>query len=391
MKVLLICKALHFTYKGGIQTHVWELSQELIRQGLDVHILAGARPSLRVKKKKVEGRTIIELPTLPGYRIRWFANTVDEISFNIQVVRWLNRNSDEYDIIHFHGRSGIAWPALYPGRLSNCLMTIHGLTEEEWRHNRKTFDRWIHARISNWAERKAARKIPILIAVSLDQADRIYERFGRARISIRMIPNAIMEHPYIPFPAAKKIAFVGRMELIKGVDILPDVLDALPPDTRLFMIGKGPEETSLKKEFARKGLTDQVTWTGAIDPEEVLSTLGECDLLVLPSRYEPQGRVVLEAMSIGRPFVASRVGGIQDMVRNGKEGILVDINDVHSVSQEIKLLLEDTSRAEAMGINGRRTVHRFYSWETIGEEIVAVYQELLKPLTTRKHVIEKTK
>ena len=388
MKVLLICKALHFTYKGGIQTHVWELSQELIRQGLEVHILAGARPSLRVKKIEVEGRTIIELPTLPGYRIRWFANTVDEISFNIQVVRWLNRHAHNYGIIHFHGRSGIAWPALYQNRLSNCLMTIHGLTEEEWRHNRKTFDRWIHARISNWAERKAARKIPILIAVSLDQADRVYERFGRPRISIRMIPNAIAEHPCVPFSGQKKIAFVGRMELIKGVDILPAVLSSLPQDTQLYMIGKGPEEANLKKEFSKRGLSDRVVWTGAIDPEEVIRILGESDLLVLPSRYEPQGRVVLEAMSIGRPFVASRVGGIQDMVRNGKEGILVDINDVQEVSRQIRALLQDPEKAETMGINGRRTVHQFYSWETIGEEIIAVYKELLKHQTPIENVIE---
>ncbi len=376
MKVLLICKALHFTYKGGIQTHVWELSQSLIDQGLEVHILAGSRPAFRVKTRIEAGRKIIELPTLPGYRVRWFSNTIDEISFNIQVVRWLLKHAGEYDIIHFHGRSGMAWPVFFPSRLQNCLLTVHGLTEEEWRHNRKTFDRWVHARISNWAESRAVRALPIIIAVSLDQANRIHERFGRSRLSIKMIPNGITQKAYSPYPNSRTIAFVGRMELIKGVDLLPEMLANLDRDVKLIMIGKGPERPKLEKMFQRKGLSDRVTWTGDIEPDEVIKVLEECDLLVLPSRYEPQGRVVLEAMSIGRPFVASRVGGIQDMLRSGKEGILVDSNDLKEVSLRVSQILDKPDQAQAMGINGRKTVRQFYSWEILGDEIHTVYKNL---------------
>lgn len=383
MKVLLICKALHFTYKGGIQTHVWELSQSLIDQGLEVHILAGSRPAFRVKSREVDGRKIIELPTLPGYRVRWFANTIDEISFNIQVVRWLLRHAEEYDVIHFHGRSGMAWPVFFPSRLSNCLLTVHGLTEEEWRHNRKTFDRWIHARISNWAEKRAVRSLPIIIAVSLDQANRIHERFGRSRLSIKMIPNGITQKDYSPSPRSKTIAFVGRMELIKGVDILPGLLARLDKEVTLIMVGKGPERHSLERSFRRSGLTERVTWTGDIEPEAVMEVLEGCDLLILPSRYEPQGRVVLEAMSIGRPFVASRVGGIQDMLRSGKEGILVDCNNLEEVSRYVNQILQDPDHAQAMGINGRKTVRQFYSWEILGSDIHSVYRSLL-PLSATK-------
>lgn len=377
MKVLLICKALHFTYKGGIQTHVWELSQSLIDQGLEVHILAGSRPAFSVKTRKIEGRNIIELPTLPGYRVRWFANTIDEISFNIQVVRWLLKHAKEFDILHFHGRSGMAWPVFFPSRLANCLLTVHGLTEEEWRHNRKSFDRWIHAKISNWAEKRAVRALPIIIAVSLDQANRIHERFGRSRLSIKMIPNGILQKDYSPYPASQTIAFVGRMELIKGVDMLPELLGGLEEQVQLVMVGKGPERPFLERDFYKKGLADRVTWTGDVEPEAVTDILKSCDLLLLPSRYEPQGRVVLEAMSIGRPFVASRVGGIQDMARSGKEGILVDSYNTEEVRQAIVQILENPDLGQAMGINGRKTVRQFYSWEILGGEIRSVYESLL--------------
>lgn len=390
MKVLLICKALHFTYKGGIQTHVWELSQALIDQGLEVHILAGSRPAFRVKTRVVDDRKIIELPTLPGYRVRWFSNTIDEISFNIQVVRWLLRHSTEYDIIHFHGRSGMAWPVFFPSRLTNCLLTVHGLTEEEWRHNRKTFDRWIHARLSNWAEKRAVRALPIIIAVSMDQANRIHERFGRSRLSIRMIPNGITQKAYSPYLNTRTIAFVGRMELIKGVDLLPELLGNLDDDVRLMMVGKGPERPLLERMFHRNGLSDRVTWTGDIEPEAVMKVLEDCDLLLLPSRYEPQGRVVLEAMSIGRPFVASRVGGIQDMLRSGKEGILVDSNNLKEVELGINQILNHPDQAQAMGINGRKTVRKFYSWDILGDEIHTVYKTLcpastdFRPISTNR-------
>ena len=377
MKVLLVCKALHFTYKGGIQTHVWELSQALIDQGLDIYILTGAKPAWGAKERVVEGRHLIELPTLPGYRMRWFANTIDEIAFNLQVIRWLWKHEQEFDVIHFHGRSGLAWPMFFPGRLSKCLLTVHGLTAEEWAYSRKNFDRWVHAQVSNLAEKIAAKRLPVLIAVSQDQADRINERFERPRLGIKMIPNGIQQSDLIPYPTEKWIAFVGRIEGIKGVDLLPDILSKMPKDVGLFMIGSGQEKNALQRRFQELGLGNQVVWTGAIDPVEVLHYLGRSSLLLLPSRYEPQGRVILEAMSVGRPFVGSNTGGIKEMLRSGSEGRLVDPHSVADIVSAISSLLQNPDEAEAMGISGRKTVMSHYSWASLGPEVMNVYQELV--------------
>lgn len=381
MKVLLICKALHFTYKGGIQTHVWELSKALLDQGMEVHLLAGGKPSLQVHRRNCEGRTIIELPTLPGHRIRWFSSTLDEIAFNFQVVRWLANHHQEYDIIHLHGRSGLFWPIFFPRHSGNCLLTMHGLTVEEWQFNRKNFDRWLHSRLANWAERLAVKRLSMVLAVSLDQANRIQQRFGRSSISVQVIPNGIAERPHAPFPEESWVCFAGRMERIKGVDLLPGMLAALPAGVNLFMIGQGPEIPSLKKAFAALGLEKRVVWTGAIDPEEVLGYMARSQVLVVPSRYEPQGRVILEAMSIGRPFVANQVGGIPDMVRDGQEGILLAHLDQTTLADAVELLISQPEKAESMGIHGRMTVRKHFSWSGLGPEFISMYRRLLSQPT----------
>lgn len=381
MKVLLVCKALHFTYKGGIQTHVWELSQALVALGMEVDILIGGKPGLRTVRRSIAGRNLIELPTLPGYRLKYFPKTLDGLAFNVQVVRWLNRHSSEYDIIHFHGRSGLAWSVVAPGKLSNCLLTLHGLIQEEYQSNQKSMDRWLHTRIFGWIERLAVNRLPVVVAVSRDEQHRIDDQFDRPLTSIQMIPNGIdaQIQALTKPPAGRKwIIFAGRMEQVKGVDLLPDILMGLPDDVNLYMVGAGPEREVLEQEFEEKNLSHRVEWTGAIAPVEVLKYMDKSLILVLPSRYEPQGRVVLEAMSKGRPVVASRVGGIPEMITDGVEGILVDEPEAAAFSTAINRILMDPERAIEMGKWGRERVKSTYSWDQLGRKIVSVYQELVK-------------
>lgn len=381
MKVLLVCKALHFTYKGGIQTHVWELSQALVALGMEVDILIGGKPVLRTVRRSIAGRNLIELPTLPGYRLKYFAKTLDGLAFNVQVVRWLSRHASEYDIIHFHGRSGLVWSVVAPGKLSNCLLTLHGLIREEYQCNRKSMDRWLHTRIFGWIERLAVNRLPVVVAVSRDEQLRIENQFDRPLTSIQVIPNGVdgQIQAFTKPPTGRKwIIFAGRMERVKGVDLLPDILMSLPEEIGLFMVGAGPEREVLEQEFEKKELTHRVVWTGAIAPNEVFTYMDKSLVLVLPSRYEPQGRVVLEAMSKGRPVVAGRVGGIPEMITDGVEGILVDEPEAAAYSAAINRILIDPERAMQMGKWGRERVRSAYSWDRLGREMLTVYKELIQ-------------
>jgi glycosyltransferase involved in cell wall biosynthesis len=377
MRILLVCKALHFSYKGGIQTHVWELSQALLAQGLEVSILTAGRPALHATQREVEGRTLIELPTVPGHRIWGLQHALDELVFNLQAVRWLAKHAYAYEVIHFHGRSGLFWPVLFPCRLSHCLLTLHGLMVEEGRFRQKNVDRWVHTRIFSWVEKVAIARLPVLIAVSQDEASRIRTGFGRSEETLCVIPNGVAERESKQPPVSRWIVFAGRMEAVKGVALLPDILQGLPEDVGLYMVGAGSERPVLEKQFQIRGLTDRVVWTGAIEPEAVMAYIEKSRLLVLPSLYEPQGRVVLEAMSMGRPVVGSRVGGIPEMLTDGVEGLLAEPSKPGTFLAAIRQLLENPELAIAMGRKGREKARRIYSWTQLGREVVQVYEQFI--------------
>jgi glycosyltransferase involved in cell wall biosynthesis len=308
--------------------------------------------------------------------MRWLKHTIDELAFNVQVVRWLAKHGQAYDVVHFHGRSGLGWPILFPARLSHCLLTLHGLTREEGRFGRKSLDNWLHTRIFGWAEKVAISRLATVVAVSEDEANRICRDSDCLKRPIRTIPNGIVTHEEKAMPPDRWITFSGRMEKVKGVDLLPGILQGLPADVGLYMVGTGSERSVLERQFREMGLTDRVVWTGAIFPEAVLTYLEKSRLLVLPSRYEPQGRVVLEAMSIGRPVVASNVGGIPEMLTHGSEGLLADPQRPDTFVTAISQLLAHPEQAVAMGKRGREKAQRDYSWRRLGQEIELVYRNL---------------
>jgi glycosyltransferase involved in cell wall biosynthesis len=130
-------------------------------------------------------------------------------------------------------------------------------------------------------------------------------------------------------------------------------LNAMPavlqehPDATLVLVGKGNLEPMLRQQADRLGLNGHVRFLGWRDDLREIMPL--FDVFVLPSLNEGMGRVLVEAMAAGRPIVASRVGGIPDLVRHGETGLLVTPRDEVSLAESISLLLSNTAKAERMG------------------------------------------
>jgi glycosyltransferase involved in cell wall biosynthesis len=160
--------------------------------------------------------------------------------------------------------------------------------------------------------------------------------------------------PLAPLPAVRRALFVGVLERYKAFDVLADAWRRVArevPDAVLYVVGQGtlaPLAQRLVEE-----LPGRVEWTPSLTAEEVAAALDASTLLVLPSRSEGMGRVVVEAAARGRAVVASRVGGIPDVVVDGETGLLVPPADAGALADALARVLSDAGLAERLGASAR--------------------------------------
>jgi glycosyltransferase involved in cell wall biosynthesis len=157
-------------------------------------------------------------------------------------------------------------------------------------------------------------------------------------------------------PAEPTALFVGVLEPYKNVDGLADawrVVALRLPDARLHIVGKGSREAVVRALVAD---CPSARWTPELDTTGVAAAMDEATLLVLPSRSEGMGRVVIEAFCRARPVVGTRVGGIADLVEDGTSGLLVESESVAELADALVELLKDAERAAALGVAARELV-----------------------------------
>ena len=161
-------------------------------------------------------------------------------------------------------------------------------------------------------------------------------------------------------PWKRHVGFVGWLLPIKGPGYLLNAMTAVwqeHPDAELVFVGKGDLEGPLRAQASFAGCDGRVKFLGWRD--DIPEIMPLFDVFVLPSLNEGMGRVLVEAMAAGRPVVASRVGGIPDLVRHGETGLLVTPRDDEAIAASISLLLSNPRKAERMGEQGRLRCHEF--------------------------------
>jgi len=172
------------------------------------------------------------------------------------------------------------------------------------------------------------------------------------------------------------VGTVGRLVPVKGPEFLIEaskIILTKYPDSYFIFAGDGPLRQSLEMKARRMGVRENIIFLGWRD--DVPRIISILDVFVLPSLNEGMGRVLVEAMALRKPIVASRVGGIPDLVAHGKNGFLVPPQDPRELAKFIQLLLEDREKREEMGSAGQKIISNF-SKERMIEDTERLYEEL---------------
>jgi glycosyltransferase involved in cell wall biosynthesis len=178
------------------------------------------------------------------------------------------------------------------------------------------------------------------------------------------------------------LLYLGRLHEEKSINHLIDAFECVYsdyPDLKLVLAGPDAGAARQLMKFARtKGVWDRVILTGKVDDDEKIVLLGNCAMFVLPSQFEAEGVVLLEAMAQGKPVIASKVGGVPYIIKDGKTGMLYNYGDVDTLAKLIIDLLENPRKGSNLGLAGFAYVQRNFRWETIIDQMEKLYQDVKK-------------
>ncbi len=177
------------------------------------------------------------------------------------------------------------------------------------------------------------------------------------------------------------VGFAKRLHLLSGPDILLKAFqyarDRCSRKIMLKIAGDGPMEAQLKQDAVQMGLADSIEWAGWLgDPEAVRKFYGSIDVFVMPSRRESLGVSAIEAAASGLPVVASRFGGIPEIVVHGETGLLIDPEDIEGFGKAIVSLVENENLRREMGIKGRKRVEERFDWRSSIKMMTDIYRQM---------------
>jgi glycogen(starch) synthase len=201
----------------------------------------------------------------------------------------------------------------------------------------------------------------------------------RSRVILNALPDPL--RPAVEPAPGPVLVGAGRLVGDKGFDVAIRALPAVRerfPGAVLRLAGDGPARTELEALAAGLGVADAVELLGWVAPDLLPDVAAQGSVVLVPSRWEEAfGLVALQAMQVGRPVVASRVGGLPEVVDDGVTGTLVGADDVDALSRAVVALLDDPEGAARMGSAGRERAARAFGFERYVDEHLALYAELV--------------
>ncbi|BCW98667.1 MAG: hypothetical protein KatS3mg024_1494 [Armatimonadota bacterium] len=366
-----------YPHVGGVEELCRQLALESMRKGHRVIILTNRWPRSLPEHEELEGIPVYRLPfRVPDGSLK------AHVSYHLthrQIVRRMLGilRKHAVDVLHVQCISSNGYYAMVAKQAMGLPLVVTAQGEltmdASGIYQRSGYMRRTLRRILNVADAITACSRATLQELEEWYATPFGERAEVIHNGIRLADfqdeRPLPERP--PF-----ILGIGRMVPQKGFDLLIEAFRrAGTADMDLLVAGDGPELAALKELAAASGLDGRVLFPGKADRQTAAALFRECAFFVLPSRHEPFGIVNLEAMAAGKAVLATRVGGVPEVVLDGETGILVPPEDVDALAEGIRRLAGDPSLRERLGAAGRERAELF-SWDAVTEKYLMVYRKV---------------
>ena len=396
---------------GGMNVYVREVARELARRGDRVDVFTRWRePDDPQIQELGPGASVIHIPSGPVRYIPKIEVYERIGQFTASILEYVEHNGLKYDLVHSH-----YWlSAVVARELASRwdVPTVHmahtlGLVKREVADEDPDAESDIRVEI----ERRAVRRSDGLVAASEIEASELLRLYDADPAKLSIVPCGVDTDVFRPIrqvdarealgrdQCERLMLFVGRIEQIKGIDVLLDALGLLfkrRPDLRgnvcLVVVGGALDpgddapETEKIQELRRlvheHRMEDSVDFIGSIDQPRLALWYSAADLCAVPSLTESFGLVALEAMACGTPVVATRVGGLQTVVEDGESGLLVPPGDHAALAEAIEQLLMD-HRLRTHLAHGARDRAEHFTWQRVGDGIEALYDRVLAARAAR--------
>lgn len=388
MKILMLTWEYPPRIVGGIARVVHDLSKRLIKDGHEVTVVT-YRDNADVPE--YENDKGVNVYRVDNYMIHPnnFIDWIMQLNFNMlsKATEIINKEGG-FDVIHAHD-----WLVTYAAKsLKNAydipiVATIHateagrnsGIHDETQRYINDT----------EWLLTYEATEV---IVNSNYMKNEIQRLFGLPFDKINVIPNGInlsnftgIERDYdfrrqYAMDNEKIILYVGRLVYEKGVQHLiaamPKILSNYH-DVKLIIAGRGGMMDELRAEASNLGLNDKIYFTGYLNSKQVQKMYKCADVAVFPSTYEPFGIVALEAMLAGVPTVVSDVGGLDEIVTHGVDGMKSYAGNANSIADSVTALLYDHQLATNVSKKAKQKVKDQFNWEKIAQDTHFTYEKAI--------------
>ncbi len=387
MKILMLTWEYPPRIVGGIARVVHDLSKRLIKDGHEVTVITykdGEMPEFE-NDKGVNVYRIDNYMIHPNNFIDW----IMQMNFNmIAKANELIANGEKFDVIHAHD-----WLVAYAAKTLKqsynipLISTIHATEAGRNSGIHDEVQRYIND--TEWLLTYESSEVIVNSNYMKCELQRL---FGLPFEKINVVPNGIninnfngIERDYefrrqYAMDNEKIILYVGRLVYEKGVQNLisamPKILNGYN-DSKLVIVGKGGMYDELKNQANAMGIANKDYFTGYLNSKQVQKMYKCADVAVFPSTYEPFGIVALEAMLAGVPAVVSDVGGLDEIINHGIDGMKSYAGNSNSIADSVLALLYDHKLCANISKNAKSKVKEQFNWNKIAQDTHFIYEKAI--------------
>ncbi len=391
---------------GGMNVYVRELTRFLGRIGIHVDVFTRSMDEHVPQVLHDLGyfNRVVHVPAGPEVYLQKQDLTEHIDAFADGIMAFGEKKGITYDLVHCHyWMSGIAGMILKQEWQVPMLQMFHTLGLMKQRVGQTPEEREGEERIEG--EKAVMAAADRIIAATEAERSQLELLYGINHQKVTIIPPGVDTHHFYPIPPEeakeaiginpneRMALFVGRIEPLKGVDTLLRAMAIVKRTCKQFVcphylviIGGDPEghperdtgEMGRLQELARSlGLDEIALFLGKRGQNTLPYYYSAAEVVVMPSHYESFGMVALEAMACGTPVIASRVGGLGYLVKEGETGYTIPAQDPKALAEKLRLLFVDHTLRNRLGAQAVVYAQRF-RWEAITDEIAAVYRQMVR-------------